>query len=208
MNNNKLSLMYSIEIPIISTLENWRFKYITTFLQKEICKALFEETNYTLFNDIINNVIKECAHPQHNIELLTILDKLIILLRLRSISIGNVLNFSIEKNNKKYNVEYNFNKILIDIYNIYKEIPVFSCQKNNLEIKCGVPYIKWESSLIEDNSIVYFIKSLKIFNTDTNFSNLNREDQTTLLSKLPASIILEINNYIININNSLAKVNI
>jgi hypothetical protein len=198
--------MYTIEIPIISLSENWKFKHITTHHQKELCKSLFEEDNYILINSIINEIITQCLHPSHCIHKLTILDKLIILLRLRSISIGSSIDIVIQKDSKKINFNYDFNNILENIFKVYKNIQPLIISKNNIKLACYIPYIKWENNIITDNLINYYIRNITVYNTDLDFINLNTADQTSILDKLPADIIHSINSYVQDLYKKLSEV--
>ena len=127
---------YNTQLFVSSLGKEIYIKNFTTKLQKELAKAFLEE-NYTLIQNYINNIIKKLTDidPQE----LTIIDKLLILMRIRSRSIGNIINFSLKKDEAKYDVTYNVNDIFLKIQNLNLNPIIFF--QGDIQITVNIPKV-------------------------------------------------------------------
>ena len=94
-------MFYSVSIKIPSRDEEWEFKPINTLQQKELCKVMLLN-NELLFINTINKIIIQCLDPKHNFVNLTLVDKFIILVKLRWESVGDSIDIEIEKGNNQF----------------------------------------------------------------------------------------------------------
>jgi hypothetical protein len=199
--------MFNTVVYIPSQEKQWRVKPYSTSHQKEVCKALYEE-NEELFINITNEILEECIHPSHNYKELTVIDKLFILLKLRCVAVGPTADFETEKDNKKYNINYDFYNIYTSLYKISVNIKPLKITLNNFEIQCYIPNINQEyilyNILKEDNvtykDILYsFINYIKINNQYFYIRDLTRDIQLQLIDNLPLNIVKDIELYIADI---------
>jgi hypothetical protein len=161
-------MYYSTFIKILSLNEEWEFKSITTFQQKEINKALLLNNSTSLLR-LLDTVIFQCCNPERNTALLTIIDKVYILIKLRCESIGDSIEVEITKDEKKYSTAYNFNETASNFENT--QLSVTKIKYNILEIDCSVPSIKNEKLIFDllnskdttyDDIMPFFISHIKI----------------------------------------------
>ena len=199
--------MFNIAIYIPSLQEKWRAKPYNTFHQKEICKVLYEEDDI-LFIETVNDILTECIHPKHNINRLTIVDKLLLLLKIRCIAAGTTMEFESEtEDKKKYTINYNFYDIYVKLHNISVDIKPLKINSNNFEIQCYLPLIGQEIAInnsIKNNIsyeqlLYYFIDYIKINNHTFNIRELDEHNQSQLINILPITIVKDIQIYIDNI---------
>lgn len=207
--------MYSLEIPICSLKELWKFKPITTALQKDLCKSFFEDNSNDFFIEYINTFLRECTHPSHDIFQLSIIDKLIILIKLRCASIGSTTEFEAERDNKKAKITYSFTDVLVDIYNIAEQQDSLTVSSSNIVLKCNIPKLDREIDLLKisakesityEDIIPFFIESIKIQNKTIEFKSLPYAAQLHTINALPAILIQDVHSYILNIIEQYSKV--
>jgi hypothetical protein len=120
-----------------------------------------------------------------DINALTNLDKFCILIEMRSVSIGNIIEFSIDNKNIKYNLSDICTKIQ-NLKNINKTIKI-----DNLNFELGIP----KKLIIPNyNDIIQScIKKINDIDLDT-FTNIEKE---SLYKMIPAHIYNDIKNFII-----------
>ena len=207
--------MYSLEIPVCSLKEQWKFKPITTALQKDLCKSFFEDNSNEFFIQYVNDILRECTHPSHDIYRLNMVDKLIILMKLRCVSIGSTTEFEAEKDNKKAKITYSYADILVEIYNIATQQESLIITTNDITLICGVPKLDREIDLLNistkdsityEDIIPFFIESIKIKNRVIEFKSLQYAAQLHTINALPATIIKDVHAYILNIFDQYSKV--
>lgn len=206
-------MYYSIIVKIPSLKEDWGFKSITTYQQKEICKTFLLNNNNILLKTL-DKVIQQCIDPQHCYQKLTITDKIVILLKLRWESIGDSIEILVEKEDKKYNTQYSLIEIAEKFYNVCTNIRPLYIDETSFKIVCDIPNIDLETSFIEAisnedatyNSIMhFFIKSITI-NGDT--LSLAREDIQQILENIPATLHQKILLYVKDIITSINGIKI
>lgn len=207
--------MYSLEIPICSLKEQWKFKPLTTSLQKDLCKSFFEDNSAEFFINYINEILKECTHPSHNIYRLNIIDKLIILMKIRCVSVGSTTEFEAEKENKKAKITYSFADILVELYNIASQQETLIININNISIRCCVPGVDREVDLLNtsiketityEDILPYFISDIVVQGKSIEFKSLPYSAQLRIINGLPISIVKYIHEYMLKIIEAYSKV--
>ena len=203
--------MHNIEIYIPSLKENLYFKAITTSQQKDIYKNLLNNNNTPAFILCINDIIKHNIEKKHKdiINNLTVLDKLLILLKLRYVSMGWCIELEVTQESKAIKYDY-------DIINVYENlskqadaIQPLIINLNSLYIKCFIPQLINETALykittektplyINDISL-YFINCIIINNVNVQYSSLTLEEKKEIYSNLPASITRDIEVYVLEL---------
>ena len=199
--------MYNTIVYIPSLKEKWRVRPYNTFHQKEICKALYEEDD-DLFVNIINDILIDCIHPKHNFYQLTLIDKLLLLLKIRCAAAGAIMEFESElEDKKKYNINYNFYDIYVNLHKIIESIEPLKIVSDSFEIQCYLPNVNQEiiinnkikNNITHEDILYYFISFIKINNHTFIMDKLTELERLQLLNMLPASIIKNIQIYIDNI---------
>lgn len=206
--------MYNTLVYIPSQKEKWKVKPYNTFHQKEICKSLYEEDD-SLFIDIINTILQDCIHPSHNFYNLSLVDKILLLLKIRCVAAGSNVEFESETaDKKKYTLDYNFYDIYIKINNLAVDIVPLNISLNNFEIECYIPSLSYEDNINNifknkenvsyEDIMIYFIKYIKINSTIYHLNDIQKEIQNQIINSLPVNIIEKIFKYI---QDTIAKFN-
>jgi hypothetical protein len=194
-------MYFPISIKILSLNEEWRFKAITTYQQKELCKVLIVNNDKNLLK-FLDNIILNCLDPAFNFCLLSIVDKIFILIKLRSESLGETVEVEIEKEEKKYNTTYSFLNILENFIKAFTDVKPLILNESTFKIKCFLPLIKDEALVYDllntDNTtyndiVSFFIREVEI---DNKAVPLSREEIDYLLNNLPAFIYQKILTYV------------
>ena len=210
--------MYNTLVYIPSQKEKWKANPYNTFHQKEICKSLYEEDD-GLFIDIINDILKDCLHPSHNFYSLSLVDKLLLILKLRCVAVGSTMEFESETaDKKKYTINYDFYDLYAKINNLAVDIKPLNINLNNFEIECYIPSLCHENSInyifknkeniAYEDIMIYFIRYIKINNTTYFFNEIKKETQDQIINNLPVTIIEKIFKYIEDIITKFNKINI
>lgn len=199
-------MKYNILIYIPSLKETWKFKSITTHQQREMCKALISADSVPeIFIESVNELIAECVFSKHNIEQLDLIDKLIIILKLRCESIGDSVELVLKKNNKDYNVEYNFFDVLEPLSTFAQNVQPLTLESNNFKLKCSIPNIREELSILQltnkveityEDLIPIFVDYIVLHNQIIDLKKVDRESQIKILEILPAVFYKNITDYI------------
>lgn len=198
--------MHSIIVPIFSLNEEWSFKPITTLQQKNICKVLLESAdNNNIIKRCIDSIISECLQEQHKhlFNTITLLDKLIILLKLRCSSIGWEIELESIKDGRTIKHNYSFLTILEEAAKVSLKIKPLVIEGKNIYITCNIPSIQDENilnnfiteSLTEENILCLFIRNIKIQENNINLMSLSYKERNTLLESLPTLFIQKIQQY-------------
>lgn len=210
--------MHSINIPIFSLDEVWQFKPINTLQQKNICKILIESAdNYSLFKETVDKVIIKCLDKKHRHKYnnITLLDKLIILLKLRCSSIGWEVELETERDGKRVKFNYSFLNVLENAAEIAKNIKPCVIEDKSIKLICNIPSSYRELALFEattlesfseETILPYFIEKIIIQGADIHLSSLDTNQQLSVVSVLPVFLIKKIQEYMYNILNTLSNI--
>jgi hypothetical protein len=213
---------YKINLPFSKKVIN--FKELTTKNQLEIEKINhYYPSSIEYYMEYHNNflkVLKRCVENFEEVLSLDIIEYLLLCLKLRITSIGNVLELQIKSDNSKVK----FTKISLDLQDILKNILLASenslvnreliYEDKGLTIKFGWPDIKsiknfhnlFFSTLSFQEKVLMtipeFIKEIEVNNDIIDFKNLNFDQKEKMLLNFPASIKNDIQKAVLeNINN-------
>lgn len=209
--------MYIIEIPIPSLEESWLFKPITTAIQKDISQIILQD-NAELLYEFLTELIQMCVENKHkqNIYKLSMLDKFIILLKLRCVSIGQSIDLNLTEEDKLYKIVHSCSYTLQQAIQALKTISSLTIKHDIIEIICNIPLICFEKYIYKtinsetdisiDSLYIYFIRNIKINNRCIEFKDLAIEDQRQIINQLPSSTLSKVHIYIHNIINSIKNI--
>lgn len=211
---------YTYPVYIPSLKKDVMFKEMSTGQEKNIVKCIVDNPIHnTEFIFTIRNIIKENCAENIDIDSLTLIDKGMICLVMRSKSIGNEYKLS------KDGVDYTIN--LDDVINKLKEIEIPEnklIEDDDFDVVCGVPTIKIENELEEnfkskyiesakkpkefmteietlfDIELIKYVKNIKIKKEDgvydVDMENYDYDDRGKFINALNNKILIEILNYI------------
>ena len=202
---------YNTEIFLSSINKTISIKNFNTTFQKELCKA-FLEGNSKNTNSYVNNVLS-CI-TDTDISNLSIIDKLLILLKVRSRSVGNVISLSFKKDNKKYDIEYSVSNIYTEVLNI--DIKKESIKQGDILINMYIPRVYDEEHLFFNSDkenfdyediIFFFIDSISIKDKNFSFKDLTFEQRKKVISNtFTVNTIKEVKNYILKVTDCINKI--
>lgn len=202
---------YNTEIFLSSINKTISVKNFNTIFQKELCKAFLEGNNKNT-NSYINNVLSSITNT--DIQDLSIIDKLLVLLKVRSRSVGNVISLSFKKDNKKYDIEYSVSNIYSEILKI--DIKKESIKQGDISINMYIPRVYDEELLFfkPDNMnfdyediIPFFINNISIKGKNFFFKDLTFEQRKNIISNtFTINIINQIKDYILKVINAINKI--
>lgn len=223
---------YGVWIPSLN--REVMFREINTSQQKRLIKSLIDSPVYnTELIFTLRQILKEnCADPKIDIDNLTILDKLFIVIKMRMISIGDVIEVDFGNNNVRgFSLEGILDKAKKDIiapspkefniepYTVYCSIPsILTEYRLEDEMRRNVDEVKVESNseiraMIGDafiGEIVKFIDRLDIKDGDKitriNLNDISFRNRIALIEALPIKLIEQVISYITEIRKELDKV--
>jgi len=220
----------SFKVFVPSLNKELNFKQISIKQLKQLLKCVIDSPVYTTeYILTINNIIKENSITLDiDISKLTILDKLLIIIKLRaeSISPNFILKFTqeeIEQNNltfKEYPI--NLNDIYDRFINEHLEVQSQTFIHGDVEVICNLPTIDTEDRLEQElhkntklqitspdelrtslgnlfiNEVTKFIQELKIKQTSIDFSILDFKTRIQIVEELPVNVLSDVLKYIEN----------
>lgn len=140
-------IAYASHYNIPSLKKEVPFNEINTSQQKRLVKSVIDSPVYnTEFIYTFREILKEnCQDPSIDIDKLTVIDKLVLALALRTRCIGNNVEVEIEtKNGQKMGVNIDIAKVLEIAYNTLQDISSTSFEDGYYIIECNVPTIGTE----------------------------------------------------------------
>jgi len=200
--------MHTISISILSLNEQWLFTPLTTRQQKDICKIIIEiKDNYTHFISVINTIIlNNLAFIYHSkFNSINLIDKLIIILHLRCVSIGSETELHLQKEDRQYNYTYKFTDIIDQIVNCFQQYSLPIIEEGNMKVICSIPLISEESSLISihknqnltySDLLSFFVQKIIIADSVIECSQLSTIERNKIINTLPALLLNKIINAI------------
>ena len=147
---NRVNETFAYEIWIPSLQKEVMFREINTSQQKRLIKSVIDSPIYnTEFIFAITQIIKENCIEDIIVDDLTILDKLFICLKMRSVSISDTFEIEFEKFGKQHKRGLSLIKVYDDAKNVIDlsalEAKTFS--DSVYSVSCCIPTIKTEFSL-------------------------------------------------------------
>lgn len=179
-----------------------KYVYVKQFCNSDYKSLLkhIANKNAETFNLYINDFIKE--HCDTDVNELNIIDKFIILLNLRCVSIGDSLVHTIQKDVSKYNLKYN-------IYDVIKNVVENGNIKTDKIIKYNQYSIKMcipKNLFVDIQQPSNFIQTIAINNKLYDLSLLNEENKIEAVNSLPGNILFELYDEIQNITTTINKI--
>jgi hypothetical protein len=154
-NMERVNNSFSYEVWIPSLNKHVRFKEINTSQQKRLVKSIIDSPVYkTQFILTAKDIIEEnLVDKDLDVTSLTILDKMFILVKMRSVSIGKDIEIEMaSKINEevKYKTKVDLDKILSSAKKDVKEIKPEEIVVGQYKVVCNIPNILCEYKLEEE----------------------------------------------------------
>jgi hypothetical protein len=155
---DRVNEVFSYEVWVPSLNRNVMFREINTSQQKRLIKAIIDSPVYnTEFIFTLRKIIKEnCVDDSVNVDQLTILDKLVIAMKMRSASISDVLEMQVPvgKGKTKRTIQRGVSlETLLETLKdkvVVPDIETFSDDKGVYQLECGIPTILNEYKLEDE----------------------------------------------------------
>jgi len=228
------SFCYEVWVPSLN--RNVMFRELNTAQQKRLIKSIIDSPVYnTEFIFTLRQILKENCADSIDIDALTIIDKLVIALKIRSLNISDVVEMEFDKNNKR---AFSIEKILNDVKtNLSLPAPrQISDDKGIYTLTCSVPTIGAEYRLEKElrdnqnineiktteelrntigtafiNELVKYVDTISIKTSDTeitdiNLNAVNFKNRITLIEKIPEKITNKLIEYINEIKKETDKI--
>lgn len=128
---------------------------------------------------------------------LNIFDRFFILIYVRKLFVSNKLMF---KGKDDMDVTYSLDDALSKLVDNYVDVDKdLVC--GDITLTVGVPIGLYFDSI--DDLYQYTIRTVRFKDTSINFNDLTAEEKRTVLNKLPTSIFLQLQDYIVDLSNTL-----
>lgn len=192
---------YSFKIKIyLPAIQRYIFvKQFNNHTYKTLLKHLANK-NAETFNIYINEMLSE--HCDYDISQLNFIDKFVILLNLRCVSIGDTLIHSIQKETSKYNLKYN-------IYDVIKNVTDNGFIKSDKIIyhkNCNIKMCVPKNLFIDIQEPGNFIEYITIGTKNFKLDDLTDSDKSEAINLLPGNILYELYDEIQVITTSINKI--
>jgi len=169
---------------------------------KQLLKLILNENNLYIVS-AFNNLIDNLSHSKINSDL-TLLDKIVLLLTIRSVCIFPTLEltFTQEKNKQSYNLAFEISDIVdrINKSTLFAKYNNTLVEYENFELIYGIPSELYFTS--EDELIFSTIKNIKLKNKEGNFNDVT-EFKKDIIGKLPAFIYKDAKEHVKKIENEI-----
>ena len=155
---DRVNEVFSYEVWIPSLNKNVMFRELNTNQQKRLIKAIIDSPVYnTEFIFALKKIIQEnCVDSNVNVDELTIMDKAIIAMKMRSVSIGDIIELKIpvgtEENPSTIQRGISIEKLLKDIKKNIKlpDPEIITDERGVYSITCSIPTILAEYKLEDE----------------------------------------------------------
>lgn len=186
---------------------NVRFRELTTneqlILSKTNITLKYDSQNYYEYFIFLNEVFKNCIHDYDDVmSKIDIIEFVMLITKIRSISIGNTIEFYLENKEdseiKKQKITLNLNFFIKNLYetsNIFLDNDNNKIIDNEVVVSLQYPCVKNVSLFLNTKSydnfndtICEFIDEIQIKNKKIKVSSFNNKQKEELLYKLSISI--------------------
>lgn len=228
------SFAYSVWLP--SLKKEVLFKEINTSQQKALLKSMINSPiSNSEFIYALKQIIQEnCVDDKININQLTILDKLFIAIMMRSVSIGNTLEFEIKTEEGKVRRGIGLKEFLDKVKDNINVPDPKRIDYENFHVMCSVPTIEREYRLEDElrknmdvktkskdelkellgeiylAEIVKYVDTIGIKDgdeiTQIQMDDLSFKDRIAIYEQLPINITKEIQIYVKDLQTEINKV--
>jgi hypothetical protein len=203
-----ISYNYNVDLPFTGT--KLFFREINTEDQLNLAKASVSffgsgESSYEYFQ-YVKNLIRECVKNKEDFDKINIVEYVLFLIKLRSISVGNTIDFLLKSetdSKSKTKIQIDLKKYMLNLYNASND---FEKEENNivseknLKVKINWPslnslehfkkFIKKENEIeLFSDSLCEFIEWIQIDNIQKlHFNTLSNEDKIKTFNYIPVSL--------------------
>jgi hypothetical protein len=193
---------YALQFPFSKTILN--FRELTCYEQSVLSKiniTLPPSPEYrTDYQEVLSELFQSTLKNKNNINDLDIVEFLMFAVRLRAVSIGSFLEFTVgDEEEKKKKIKFDLYSLLKNIYDIGQIIYDFdSIESDDVEVKLKWPDLKGEfhflSLISKDNTEKFlstmceFVEYLKIKGQMFNFKSFGIKEREELFDLLPISV--------------------
>jgi hypothetical protein len=217
---NDLDNSSSFDVFVPSLKKNLKFKQLNAEQLKRLLKTIIDSPVYnSQFIITFNSIIKENCIDDWDTTTLTVLDKLLILIKLRIESVSPTYTFNFTSTEMLENKikEKTFTVNLSEQYDIFareqKDIEPETYTEKNYTITCGLPTLGTENKLEKEfhknikleittpeelrntlgetfiNEVTKYIHSLEINDTQVQLDQLDFKTRVKIVEKLPTTAI-------------------
>tara|TARA_R110002126_G_scaffold122632_7_gene264432 strand:- start:944 stop:1810 length:867 start_codon:yes stop_codon:yes gene_type:complete len=150
---DRVNEVFSYEVWVPSLKKNVMFREINTNQQKRLIKAIIDSPVYnTEFIFALRKVISEnCVDSKIDVDNLTILDKLLISMKMRSVCVGDVIELEIPTGDGDKSVKrgISLEKLIGDIRKTVNlpDVETYTDDRGIYQLECGIPTILNEYNL-------------------------------------------------------------
>tara|TARA_R110000824_G_scaffold81550_2_gene204967 strand:+ start:9025 stop:9891 length:867 start_codon:yes stop_codon:yes gene_type:complete len=150
---DRVNEVFSYEVWVPSLKKNVMFREINTNQQKRLIKAIIDSPVYnTEFIFALRKVISEnCVDSKIDVDSLTILDKLLISMKMRSVCVGDVIELEIPTGDGDKSVKrgISLEKLIGDIRKTVNlpDVETYTDDRGIYQLECGIPTILNEYNL-------------------------------------------------------------
>jgi hypothetical protein len=216
---NEAVATFKTDVYVPSVSKTITFKDIDAKQQKDLLNAAMDTTVYSIgFTKAFYNILKDNLVSDDNIDNLSITDKTVIALALKS-KISNEVNVFFDENNTK-SEKFDIASILDKFKNYITPSPktlTVSNENTTLVVNIALPTIKTEldyDNQVKDNKktediktteevqniisnafigeTTKYVNSVIVNGSEINFSTLNLEQKIKVIEKIPSNIIQQI----------------
>ena len=193
-----INFKYGAFIPSLKT--HIQIRELTFAAYKQLVKIITNDNNVSILEAFDNLIVELC---DVDINTLTFLDKVVILLTIRSVCIFPVLELSSAKATHSTTLEFNINNIIDKINNtqVYTHLNHTTQTYKDLRVTYGIPKCLFYST--EDELVLSTIKLIELVQSDTYTDITDYKDK--VLSSLPATIYVDAKQHIQKIEEEIKK---
>ncbi len=185
-----------------------KFKDYRNLLKCFLGDEINSELIFTNINSILHNT---CTLTNNEILNLNFIDYLILILNIRAVSLGNIVQLYAESSTgQQLRIDLNLVNIiniLLQNFSIDNLIPI---EYNDIETVLRIPTVtdilEFENNKLTINT--FFINSIKIKKQDINYQQLSYNDKDKVIKSLPIKLILKIDTQIESFLQKLSSINL
>ena len=176
-------------------------KQFTNADYKVIIKTLLNK-NGDAGNVNIDKIISKCIDC--DISRLNIIDKFVVLLNLRCISVDDKLVHTIEKDKSKYNINYSVYDVLNRISKMTFDKPfttTYKLKNTDITMTAGLP----DNLFFDVTDIYTFVRMIKIGNNFYDLNRLSNKEREDIINYLPGKLVTTLLTYVSNVLDNIRK---
>lgn len=167
---------YSLTVKYINSGKSYNIKELTFLDFKNICKSLCYEDDPTRIINILDGIIYHLTDkdPQY----IGIIDKILLLLDIRSITLGNTISYTIDNAKRNINV-----KVISEVLDKKTDNIEYDCGEYTLVFGIPNTFITEDTYFID--LLISAFKAYKSPKMTFNIDHLTIEEKTHIIERLP-----------------------